>query len=228
MSTAFLNRYSNMVRGQAVNVDKRSTGYMPRKLQQYLHNNLKRFNVLVCHRRFGKTVFSINEMIDRGLRNQLHNPQYAYIAPTYKQAKMIAWEYIIDYTRNIPGVEVNKSELSITIHRQGAKDKDGEWTKKPDKIKFILLGADSPDSLRGLYLDGSILDEYAQCDPIIWGQIVRPALADRKGWAIFIGTPKGQNHFYHRLKKAETNSTGTWFTAIFKASETGILDQESS
>jgi len=84
----------------------------------------------------------------------------------------------------------------------------------PDVIKLMLIGADSPDDLRGLYLDGAVLDEFAQCDPILWGQIVRPALADRKKaaaevgillepWAVFIGTPKGQNHFYHRYEKAK-------------------------
>lgn len=202
-----------------------TTGYKPRPLQERLHRSLKRFNVVVCHRRWGKTVFSLNEMIDQGLRNQKHNPQYAYIAPTYKQAKMVAWEYIQDFTKNIPGVEVNKQELTVTIMRQGVKNAEtGEWVKEPDKIKFMLLGADSPDSLRGIYLDGAILDEYAQCDPIVWGQIIRPALADRKGWAIFIGTPKGQNHFYHRFIKAQKRPE-SWYTIVSKASESGVLDQ---
>lgn len=199
------------------------TGYKPRPLQEKLHQSLKRYNVLVCHRRFGKTVFSINEMIDKGLSNQLHNPQYAYIAPTYKQAKMIAWEYVQDYTRSIPGFEANKSELTVTIHREGQK-RNGNWIKKPDKIRFMLLGADNPDALRGIYLDGCIIDEFAQCDPIIWGEIVRPTLTDRLGWAIFIGTPKGQNHFYNRYMKAEQNPR--WFNTIYKASETGIVPNE--
>ena len=207
-------------------IKKISTGYIPRPLQAVIHANLKRFNVLVCHRRFGKTLLVINEMINKGIMNQKHNPQYAYCAPTYKQAKMIAWEYITDFTSEIPGVKVNKSELSVEILREGKKcPRTGEWLKKPDKIKFMLLGADNPDSLRGIYLDGAILDEYAQCDPIIWGEILRPALADRKGWAIFIGTPKGQNHFYRRLVKAESQPEN-WFTAVYKASETGVLDQD--
>lgn len=196
-------------------VKRISTGYMPRRLQELLHHSLKRFNVLVCHRRFGKTVFAINELIDKALQNTLRNPQYAYIAPTYKQAKMIAWEYLKDYTKKIPGSEYNKQELTVYIYREATDD----------HIKIILLGAENPDGLRGLYLDGAILDEYAQCDPIVWGQIVRPALADRKGWAIFIGTPKGQNHFYHRFLKAQAQPE-SWFTAIYKASETGILDDE--
>ena len=208
-----------------VEVRNITTGYKPRPFQQFLHSKLKRFNVLVCHRRFGKTVFAVNEMIDKALANQLRNPQYAYIAPTYKQAKQIVWEYVNDFTRKIPGVEVNKSELAVYIHRPEIKDKNGRILHEQDKIKIMLLGADNPDSLRGLYLDGAILDEYAQCDPIIWGQIIRPALSDRKGWAIFIGTPKGQNHFFHRLKKAE-GQPKSWFTAIFRASETGVLDQE--
>jgi hypothetical protein len=210
-------------------VVRKGTGYTPRPFQQYLHSALKRFNVLVCHRRFGKTVFTINEMIDRGMTCGKKNPQYAYIAPTYRQAKVIAWEYLIEFTKNLPGVEVNKSELTVYIHRKHRIDKDENGNDKAiyedDKIIFRLLGGDNPDSLRGLYLDGAILDEYAQCDPIIWGQIVRPALADRKGWAIFIGTPKGQNHFFRRYTKA-LEQPDSWFVAKFKASETGILDQD--
>jgi len=201
-----------------------STGYSPRRLQQLIHESLLRFNVLVCHRRFGKTVLSINEMVDQGLRCNRYRPQYAYIAPTYRQAKMISWEYLLDFTKNIPFREVNKSELTVSIHRPEQKNTAGTVTREGDFIKFMLLGADNPDSLRGLYLDGAILDEYAQCDPSIWGEVVRPALSDRKGWAIFIGTPKGQNHFYSRLKKAEANAS--WYTAVFKASETGVMEQE--
>ena len=219
------------VQGKPTEVIRVETGYLPRPLQQTLHCSLKRFNVLVCHRRFGKTVFSINEMIDRALANQKHNPQYAYIAPTYKQAKLIAWEYLLHYTRNFPQREVNKGELSVTLHRPGIPSeldpKTGEvlaWEKEPDKIVFMLLGADNPDSLRGLYLDGAIMDEYAQCDPIIWGEIVRPALSDRKGWAIFIGTPKGQNHFYRRFKQAY--EAEGWFVAMYKASDTGIIGED--
>ena len=199
-----------------------NTGYKPRPLQYLLHQSLKRFNVLVCHRRFGKTVFSINHLIDRANKNQKHNPFYAYIAPTYKQAKIISWEYLQQYTEHFPDREIHKGELTITINRKGLKDKNGQWIKRPDKIRITLLGADNPDSIRGIYLDGCIMDEYAQCDPRIWGEIVRPALSDRRGWAIFIGTPQGQNHFYHRYKKAIAQPDN-WFTSIYKASETGII-----
>ena len=133
---------------------------------------------------------------------------------------MIAWQYFVDYTRDLPNVKANKSELTIYIERPHRVNPiTGE--KDPDVIKLMLIGADDPDALRGLYLDGAVLDEFAQCDPIVWGQIVRQALADRKQiardqglyydlanndlepWAIFIGTPKGQNHFFRRYQSAQ-------------------------
>jgi len=187
-------------------------GYTPRPFQAKLHNNLKRFNVLVCHRRFGKTVFSIMETIDRAFRNETKNPQYAYIAPTYGQAKRVAWEYFKDFTKGIPGAKAHEQELRIDIPRPD----------RGDKIRFMLLGAENPDSLRGIYLDGVILDEYAQCDPTIWGQVIRPALSDRLGWAIFIGTPKGQNHFYDIYNAAL--GLRNWYVRIHKASETQVVD----
>ena len=160
------------------------------------------------------------EMIDRAFRNPLHNPQYAYIAPTFSQAERVVWTYLQDYLRKVPGFKSNQQKLTITIPR---KDKG-------DEIKFMLLGSENPDSIRGLYLDGCILDEYAQCATNVWGEIVRPLLADRKGWAIFIGTPKGQNHFYDMFSKAQALSmredTDDWFTAVYKASQTKVIDDE--
>lgn len=190
------------------------TGYRPRKHQSDLHRSFKRFNVLVCHRRFGKTVMVINEMIDRGLRCQLKSPQFAYVAPTYGAAKRIAWEYFKDYTKGIPGVTVNEAELRIDVHRPG----------RGDRIRFMLLGAENPGSLRGIYLDGVILDEYAEMNPEVWSQVIRPALSDRKGWGVFIGTPKGRNHFYNIYH--DSLKLNNWFHAIYKASETGVIDDE--
>lgn len=188
-----------------------STGYTPRIHQRELHSKLKRFNVIAAHRRFGKSHFAVNEKLDRALRNMLMNPQYAYIAPTYGQAKRIIWDILKAYVANIPGVVVNEAELRIDIPRPHMKD----------RIRFFLLGAENPDTLRGLYLDGVILDEYAVMNPEIWSQIVLPALTDRKGWAIFISTPKGMNHFYRLMKQAESNPE--WFTAVYRASDTKII-----
>lgn len=192
------------------------TGYTPRVLQQYLHSHLKRFSVLVCHRRFGKTVFAINEMVDQGLRCILKNPQYAYVAPTYGQAKRVAWEFLKEYTRDIPNRKVNEAELRIDIHRSDRRD----------HIRYILLGAENPDTLAGMYLDGVLLDEYSLMNPKVWSTILRPALSDRKGWAIFIGTPRGNNHFASIYQIARKNESGQWFSAIYRASETDIIDAD--
>lgn len=190
--------------------------YQPRPLQSILHMQLQRFNVIVCHRRFGKTVFSVNEMLDQAFRCERENPQYGYLAPTYGQAERIAWDMLKQYTANIPGVVYNESKLTCVIPRP--------WKK--DRIKIFLLGAENPNSIRGMYLDGVILDEFADMSPLIWTEVVRPLLADRKGWAIFIGTPKGQNHFYSVYKMALKNQGKGWHACIHKASTSGVIPPE--
>ena len=114
--------------------------YVPRPLQAALYGYLKRFNVIVCHRRWGKTVFCVNEIVDQALRNTRHNPRYAYIAPTYGQAERIAWDMLKTYTKHIPGVDYNQQKLTCTIPRPGMGD----------NIKIMLMGAENPDSIRGL------------------------------------------------------------------------------
>ena len=184
-----------------------STGYAPRIHQALEHAKLKRFNVLVAHRRFGKTVFCINETIDQALRCGKERPRYGYIAPFRNQAKQVAWDYLKAYTRPIPTTTFNEAELRADL---------------PGDRRIQLFGADNADALRGLYFDGVIFDEYAQMEPRVWSEIVRPALSDREGWAIFIGTPMGRNHFCELYEGAQEG----WHTALFKASETGILAKE--
>lgn len=182
--------------------------YRPRKLQLQIHNGLKRFNVLVCHRRFGKTVLCINQIIKKALESGgPPNRRYAYIAPLYKQAKATAWDYLKQFTAPIEGRQVNESELRVDL---------------PNGSRIRLFGADNPDAVRGIYLDGVVLDEYADMHPRLWGEVIRPALADRKGWAIFIGTPRGRNQFFEIYDFAKGDPD--WYTAIFRASQTGIID----
>lgn len=183
--------------------------YAPRPLQRVIHDSLKRFNVLVCHRRFGKTVLAINHTIKQALTCPLPDPRYAYVAPTYKQAKLIAWDYVKKFAGVIPGVNFNEQELRCDL---------------PNGAKIRLLGADNPDSLRGIYLDGVVPDEPALMPATLWPQVIRPLLEDRNGWALFIGTPKGHNQFYDLHEKAKIEPD--WYTAVFKASETGIFTQE--
>lgn len=189
-----------------------STEYLPRYHQDILHRSLKRFNVIVCHRRFGKTHFALNEMIHMALKNPLKAPQYAYLAPTYGQAKRVAWDLLKDYTKHIPGRTVNEADLRIDLDPGGTGN----------RVRFMLLGAENPGSLKGLYLDGVVLDEYAEMNPQIWSEVIRPALSDRLGWGIFIGTPKGQNHFYD-IYNIGKNDPANWFTALYKASQTGVI-----
>lgn len=186
-------------------------GYTPRPLQAKLHSAMKRFNVMVCHRRFGKTFYSVYETLDKGLRNPKKNPQYAYLAPNYGQAKRVAWDLFKEACLKIPGAKAHEQELRIDIPRP--------WLG--DRIRIMLLGAENPGSLRGIYLDGCILDEYAEMTPDVWTQVIRPALSDRMGWGIFIGTPKGQNHFQDIYNYAVKDPT--WHAAIYRASETNIL-----
>lgn len=180
--------------------------YRPRPLQAQLHKSLKRFNVLVAHRRFGKTVFCINELIARAAANTRESPRYAYVAPLFTQAKDVAWQYLKQYTAPIPGTAVSETELRVDL---------------PGGARIRLYGADNPDRLRGLYLDGVVLDEYAQIHPRLWSEVIRPALADRQGWAIFIGTPMGRNQLYEIYEQARAQDD--WLAALFRASETGII-----
>lgn len=192
------------------------TGYRPRPLQAIIHSKMQRFNVLCLHRRFGKTVLAVNEMIDKGLRCEHKNPQLAYIAPTYGQAERIAWQMLKNYTKMLPGVEYNESKLRCTIPRPHLGD----------VVTIYLMGAENPDAARGMYFDFVVFDEFAEMNPDIWSKVIRPALADRRGGALFIGTPKGQNHFYEVFKMAQANKGKGWFSEVYKASQTGVLPEE--
>ena len=181
--------------------------YKPREQQLAIHELMdsKRFGVVVAHRRMGKTVSAINHLIKEALLNQKENPRYAYIAPTYGQAKRVAWDYLVKYAEPLGGTS-NISELRVDF-----------WGRR-----IQLFGSDNPETLRGQYFDGVILDEIGDQNPKIWTDIVRPALADRKGWCLFIGTPKGHNHFKELRDRAEKEDG--WGLLEFKASETGVVD----
>lgn len=194
-------------------VERISTGYVPRPLQAKLHRQLKRFNVLVMHRRFGKTVFRVNDKLDRVMRIQQKRPQAAYLAPTYGQAKRVAWDYFKEYWGKIPGAQINEADLRIDIQRP--------WLG--DFVRVMLLGAENPMALKGLYLDDVTLDEYAEMNPNVWTEVIRPCLSDRLGSATFIGTPKGQNNFYELYEYAKSGEDPEWFSAMYRASETGII-----
>lgn len=200
-------------------VERVSAGFEPRPFQAELFTKLKRFNVLCLHRRFGKTVMCIMYIMHMCLsfatnKGKYKNPHYAYVAPTYGQAKRVAWEYFKDFFKVIPNAEFKEGELKVvfTLPIIGT-------------VSIWLIGAENPDSMRGMYLDGVILDEYADMNPIIWTQVIMPALADRDGWAVFIGTPKGQNHFY-KLNETMQNMKG-WYCRTIGVSESKVIDDET-
>ena len=158
----------------------------------------------------GKTVACIMDLVDAALRCEKPNPRFAYIAPFYAQAKDVAWAYFKQFTAPIPGVEVHESELRIDL---------------PNGARLRLYGADNYNRMRGVYFDGAVLDEYGDMDPRAWAEVIRPILSDRRGWATFIGTPKGRNHFYEIWQAAKENPS-EWFTLMLRASETGLLPPE--
>lgn len=159
-----------------------SLNFVPRDWQRSAFKKMERarFSVLVVHRRAGKTVMAVLLLVHHALQTKKERAFYSYVAPELKQAKAVAWEYLKHYGRMIPGTKINESEL---------------WVEFPNGARIRVNGADNPDSLRGVYFDGVVLDEVAQMRPDTWGEVIRPALSDRHGWALFLGTPKGTNLF---------------------------------
>tara|TARA_R110000803_G_scaffold27833_6_gene64795 strand:- start:1849 stop:3177 length:1329 start_codon:yes stop_codon:yes gene_type:complete len=182
--------------------------YDPRTQFIPLHQRDLRWASIVCHRRGGKTVACVHDLVIRAIYSKKKAPRYAYIAPYRAQAKDIAWVYLKEAVRGF-AVEIRESDLRVILP-------NGAW--------ITLYGADNPDALRGIYLDGVVLDEYGDCRPSLWEEVILPTLADRKGWAIFIGTPKGKNHFFQIHQQYEKNPDA--YTMVLKASESGIIDPE--
>ena len=183
--------------------------YKPRDVFLDFHDRQQRWAIIIAHRRAGKTVACINDILWRAMTEEKENARYAYIAPYYAQAKSIAFDYLMQFSEPAR-VKHNISEL---------------WVELFNGARIRLFGADNPDALRGLYLDGVVLDEYADMKPKIWGEVIRPLLADRRGWATFIGTPKGHNTFYDIYQYATLNRD-EWYSKVLRASQTKLIAQE--
>ena len=181
--------------------------YAPRQLFVPFHDRTQRFAAMVAHRRGGTTVACVHDLIHRAVLNPVPHARYAYVAPVLSQGKEIAWDYLKRYADPIL-LDKNEGEL---------------WVQLVNGARIRVHGADNPDRLRGGYLDGAVLDEYADMRPSVWGEVIRPMLADRAGWATFIGTPKGKNGFHDIYTRAQQDQE--WFTARYRASETGLLPQ---
>ncbi len=189
--------------------------YRPRAYFLPFHGRSERFACIVAHRRAGKTVACIHELLKRALTTDRDATKWAYVAPTYAQAKSTAWDYLVEAVAPLMpyGVKINQTDLSV---------------KLPNGSEIRLFGADNYNTLRGLRLDGAVLDEYADFDPRAWTAVIRPALSDRRGFAVFIGTPRGHNHFYDIYSRAVKDPE--WFTASLRSSDlvpTNDLDPDA-
>ena len=153
----------------------------------------------------------INQLIKCAMTNKHFNPRYAYIGPTFSQCKKIAFDYLKYYTKNIPRTRYNETELRADL-LNGAR--------------ITLLSSENPDSIRGIYLDGCIIDECAAgIKPELINSVVMPALTDRKGYMILCGTPQGMNNlFYDYYQKAQADPK--WFLYKAKVSDTKIIDDD--
>ncbi len=187
-----------------------SLDYTAREWQRQCHINKKRFSVYALHRRSGKTELAIMELIDKAMKTDKELSMFVYVAPFLRQAKAIAWARLkqkIEPLRQRSAIEINEGELSIKFKHNGAI--------------IRLFGGDNPDAMRGLRLDGIVMDEVAQLKNELWTDIVQPALSDRLGWSIFIGTPSGINLFSELYYKAINEED--WTAARYTVYDTDSL-----
>ena len=173
-------------------------------------SNVARFVVMALHRRAGKTEIALKKLLDSAVKNRLDLPNYFYVAPQLKQARAIAWarlKQMVEPLRVHGAVEVSEVDSLVRFTHNGAVVR--------------IYGADNPDSMRGVRLDGCVVDEVAQIKPEVWEEILRPALSDRAGWAWFIGTPKGVNLFSELFFAAEGREG--WARALYTVDDTDAL-----
>jgi len=169
--------------------------YTPHSKQKEVHADTNRFKVLNWGRRTGKSTLAIHETLKQAMKKQ---GRYWVISPTYKQSKNIYWRSLVNQIPKELIAKRNESEIFLELI-------NGSYIE--------LKGADQPDSLRGAGIQGVVLDEYAFMKPSVWEEIIRPMLIDSKGWAIFISTPNGFNHFYDIAEQAKEKDGWNYYHA---------------
>ena len=168
--------------------------------QAEIHANPARFKIVAAGRRFGKTVYSVIRCFEEALAqvNSLgtkldSSSEVIYVGIDREQARRNAWPYFKKFAQEIEkatGLECRTLEKTSMV----------ELPPELGGCRIRLLGMDDPDAARGMKLRFAVLDEYADMPPRVWPEIIRPALADVRGGALFIGTPKGRNHFYELVQ----------------------------
>ena len=194
-----------------------SIPYKPRYPDVHERLSAARYSVLVAHRRFGKTVLAINHLIRAAVLCKRPRGHFGYVAPMLHQARTVCWDYLLHFTAKIPGRTVSRRDLAVNLPSAGGG------------ARVRLFGASNPDALRGLYFDGVVMDEVAQMKAEVWEEIILPALADRQGWAVFIGTPKGVNLFsrqYFHAAQEQAAGNPEWAALCYPVSQTQALAPE--
>ena len=180
--------------------------YKPRAAFLPFHNRTKRWACLVAHRRAGKTIAAINDLIRAAVTSKSPMPLYGYISPYRSQAKSIAWDYLKHFSASC-AASTNESELTVDLINGS---------------KIRLFGADNADAIRGLGFDGLFLDEFGDFRPSVFGSVLRPTLSSTQGWCVFAGTPKGKNQFWD-IKQTAARLRDEWFLLELPASKSGLL-----
>lgn len=178
--------------------------------QLEVFNNPARFKVVVAGRRFGKTFLSAVTLILEALKEEseagkdLLNKEVYYIAPTFTQGKEIMWSLLKSLAKmeSEGGLITSAHENTATVTLINGR-------------RISIKGADRPDSLRGVGLSYCVMDEYAMMKPDVWEKIIRPALSDVAGGALFIGTPEGKNHFFDLYTNALSDKSAYQDWAAF-------------
>lgn len=186
--------------------------YGPRRHFQAFHDSKRRFKFVVAHRRAGKTVAEFNELLVKAMLNPRKHPhpRYAYVGPSFDQTKDLVWSYAKYYAGAIPGTEFSEGDLEVRL---------------PNSATIRLYGgAAAYERMRGVYFDGIVLDEFPLLYPTVFSSVVRPCLADYRGFGIVSGTSNGDDHF-HALKK-KNEGKPNWDIFTIPVTETDALSPQ--
>ena len=175
--------------------------------QQEVFADKTRFKVIAAGRRCGKSRLSAITLLIEGLQCT-SGSAVLYVAPTNGQARQIIWDVLMELGRDvIQASHINNMDITLI---NGAK--------------IYVRGADRPDTLRGVSLTYAVLDEVADIKPEAWEQVIRASLSDKKGRAMFIGTPKGRNFFYDVFKLGNSEEDPDWKSWHFTTKDTPLID----
>jgi len=177
--------------------------------QQEVYTDPTRFKVIAAGRRCGKSRLAATMLIIEGLRCP-QGSAVLYVSPTMGQSRQIVWDLLLELGREVIQTS-NVNNLDITLIN-GAR--------------IYVRGADRPDTLRGVSLTFAVLDEVADIKPQAWEQVIRASLSDKKGKAIFIGTPKGRNWFYDLYKLGQEGDDKDWKSWHFTTKDNPLIDPD--